>query len=110
MGKLIYGHSEMLIEFEDRFLAHAQLVIGPKLRRHENFFFSWVDDASVGSGHSTIWLDTSIPLYFRFAAMGPGTVNREWIDLLRASADSPQGLVYIPEPGSHRTTLPKSQV
>lgn len=40
MGKLIYGATEY--ELEDRELAHLQLVVSIKLRRHENFFVSGV--------------------------------------------------------------------
>jgi len=109
VGELIYGRSDIAIQFEDRFLAHAQLVIGPKLGRGESFFFSWVEDQSVGSGRSTIWMNTSMPLYFRYVAMAPATLNRKWIKVLQASADSAQGLMYIPEPGSTTASLPKTR-
>jgi hypothetical protein len=49
MGKLVYaGTTE--IGFEDRVLAHLQIVIGLKLRRKEGFFFSWRDDQASGTG------------------------------------------------------------
>jgi hypothetical protein len=91
MGKLLYGDSEIEIEFDDRALTHIQIVIGAKLRRGESFFFSWKDDLSVGAGRSSVWLDKSIPLYFKF------------------SANSGQGLVFTTEPGG-LTPAPKSRV
>src|ERR1700712_813627 len=66
LGKLLYGNSGLEIEFDDRTLAHLQFVIGGKLRRHEGFFFSWRDDPALGDGRSSIWLETAIPLLFRF--------------------------------------------
>ncbi|KFF58097.1 ATP-dependent DNA ligase, partial [Cryobacterium sp. MLB-32] len=43
MGKLTYD-SSLTADFDDRVLAHIQLVIGTKLRRGESFYFSWRDD------------------------------------------------------------------
>ena len=64
MGKLTYD-STLTVDFDDRVLAHLQLVIGAKLRRHESFYFSWRDDPAVGDGRSTLWLHPTIPLYFK---------------------------------------------
>ncbi|MCU1404655.1 MAG: ATP-dependent ligase, partial [Glaciihabitans sp.] len=59
MGKLIYGHSDVVIDLDDRHLAHLQVVIGAKLRRSESFFFTWKKDA-VGDGQrGSIWLEKS---------------------------------------------------
>jgi hypothetical protein len=49
MGVLIYG-SGAEYEIEDRVLAHLKVVIAAKLRRQENFFLSWSNDADAGSG------------------------------------------------------------
>lgn len=100
MGTLIYGHDGTSISFGDRFLAHLQLVIGAKLRRRESFFFSWRDDISVGDGRSTIWVDPSIPLYFKYASSNFTDINREWIDVLANSSNSTRGLEFLPEPGT----------
>lgn len=98
MGKLLYGGAGLEIEFDDRALTHLQIVIGSKLRRRESFFFSWKDSSSIGDGRSSIWLDASIPLYFKFYGGKTPAVNREWIDVLTASANSGSGLVYTDEP------------
>jgi hypothetical protein len=39
MGRLTYD-STNTIEFEDRLLAHLQVVIGQKIRMQESFYFS----------------------------------------------------------------------
>lgn len=109
MGKLLYGDASMEIEFGDRFLTHLQIVIGAKLRRKESFFFSWRDDLSVGDGRSTIWLDPSIPMYFKFYGSKVPEINREWIDLLAQSSNSARGLEFLPEPGA-MTAKPKGHV
>lgn len=103
MGKLLYGDSEIVIEFDDRALTHLQIVIGAKLRRKESFFFSWRDDESVGNGRSSIWMDSSIAFYFKFSGGKVPVINREWIQILSNSANSGQGLVYSEEPGMPST-------
>jgi hypothetical protein len=99
MGKMIYGDSDIEIEFDDRSLTHVQVVIGSKLRRGESFFFSWKDDPAIGDGRSSIWLDRSIPLYFKYFGGKNPTINREWLGILSDSANSGQGLVFTTEPG-----------
>ena len=98
MGKLFYGSSGAAIEFDDRTLAHLQLVMGAKLRRHEAFFCSWRDSAEAGSGRTSIWIEGSIALYFSFDGAERQSVNRAWLEELTKSANSPQGLFLIPEP------------
>jgi hypothetical protein len=112
MGKLLYSSAAMEIGFDDRSLAHLHIVIGSKLRRGEKFFLSWHDNISVGSGRSSIWLEPSIPLYFKFSGSKPVTINRDWIDALVASSNSSTGLAFLPEPGAAAgvTALPQSHV
>ncbi len=103
MGKLLYGQT-MEVSFDDRVLAHLQLVIGLKLRRDESFFFSWRDEQSVGDGRSVIWLDSSIPLVFRYAGGRMPKINREWLEALTISSNSAQGLQLTEEVGAVGTT------
>lgn len=97
MGKLLYGSAGSEIFFDDRTLAHLQLVLGAKLRRHEAFFCSWRNDAKAGEGRSSIWIETSIPLYFLFEGGGRVAINRVWLDELTKSANSAQGLQIMAE-------------
>ena len=99
MGKLIYGQTIEVV-FDDRVLAHIQLVIGLKLRRDESFFFSWRDEQSVGDGRSVIWLDPSIPLVFRYNGGHMPKINREWLEALTISSNSSQGLQLTEEVGA----------
>ncbi|MCU1469057.1 MAG: ATP-dependent ligase [Glaciihabitans sp.] len=109
LGKLQYGNSGLEIEFDDRVLAHLQVVIGAKMRRREGFFFSWRDDPALGDGRSSIWVETSIPLFFRFATPGRHQLNREWLEQLTQSANQTQGLFLTTEPGED-AARPKSPV
>jgi hypothetical protein len=109
MGKLLYGNSELEIEFDDRTLAHLQVVIGAKLRRHEGFYFSWRDDPAMGDGRSSIWLETSIPLMFRFTSVARQELSQEWLEQLRHSSNQTQGLLLTSEPGQVMVR-PKSTV
>ncbi|WP_285117389.1 ATP-dependent DNA ligase [Leifsonia sp. fls2-241-R2A-40a] len=97
MGTLTYD--SIVIEFEDRLLAHLQIVIVNKLRRRESFAMSWRDSAEVGDGRSAIWLDPSIPMYFKFDGSRMPAINREWVERLTESACSSHGLVVVGEDG-----------
>jgi hypothetical protein len=96
MGTLHYGPA-LEVVFDDRVLAHLQLVIGAKLRRKEGFFFSWRDDRPDREGRSTIWLEASISLLFRYSAERMPVINREWLDVLSRSSNSAQGLLLTDE-------------
>ncbi|WIB63821.1 MULTISPECIES: ATP-dependent DNA ligase [unclassified Curtobacterium] len=98
MGKLVYGVNVVEIGFDDRTLAHLSVVIIAKLRRRESFLFSWRDDSSVGDGRSSVWIDPSIPLYFKYFGSRPPSLNRAWVAALTATANSAQGLHLVPEP------------
>ena len=98
MGTLLYGHSGVEVEFEDRALMHLQIVITVKLRRRESFVFSWTDAADAGDGRGSIWLDPSSTLYYRYASSRMPAINREWIDALMISANSGSGLLFTTEP------------
>jgi hypothetical protein len=112
MGKLLYSSTAMEIGFEDRALAHLQIVISAKIRRGEKFFFSWQDNISVGSGRSSIWIEPSIPLYFKYSGSRPVAINRAWVDALIATANSSTGLAFLAEPGAGAgvTPLPLGRV
>ena len=98
MGHLVYDSSTR-VTFEDRVLAHLEIVIVSKLRRRECFAMSWRESSENGSGRSTLWLDPSIPLRFRFDGSRPPTVNREWVERLATSAAGSSGLVVTDEDG-----------
>jgi hypothetical protein len=100
MGTLTYGTA--VIEFDDRLLAHLQIVIVNKLRRRESFAMSWRDLLDAGGGRSAIWLDASIPLYFKFEGSRVPAINREWVERLSDSAASSTGLIVTDEDGESR--------
>jgi len=95
MGYLAYDNRS--VEFDDRVLAHLQIVIVQKLRRREGFLMSWRDGNSIGDGRSSIWLSSDIPLYFKFAGGHPPQINMQWIAALTASANSSRGLIVSGE-------------
>lgn len=97
MGKLTYD-STLVADFDDRVLAHLQVVIGAKLRRGESFYFTWRDDPQVGDGRSTIWLNPGIPLGYKYFGSRPPSLNRDWIEALMVTANSSGGLRIVSEP------------
>jgi hypothetical protein len=96
VGTLFYGGEDF--EFDDRVLAHLQIVISTKLRRGENFFFSWTIPLERGSGRHAIWIDNGTPIHFFFTGSRPPAINREWVETLLQSAGRTAGLQLMPEP------------
>lgn len=98
MGSLQYGNPGTEISFDDRALMHLQVVITAKLRRRESFLFTWTNSADAGSGRSSIWLDPSSVIFYRFAGSRTPSLNRDWIQALMLSANSAGGMFFSPEP------------
>jgi hypothetical protein len=97
MGTLTYDVVSK-VKFDDRALAHLELVIASKFRRNESFNFSWVKDPSVGSGRTTIWMHPAIPLVYDYDGSRHPTINRVWLDALMSAANSSTGLQLVSEP------------
>lgn len=95
MGKFIYGQRE--IEIEDRTLAHVKIVILTKLRRNESFAFNVVREPHDGSGRSTLWIHPAMQLEFSFYGSRSPDFNREWVEGMLQTANSPEGLRILPE-------------
>lgn len=100
MGKFVY-EGTVKVDFEDRTLAHLQIVIGTKLRRGEAFHFSWRDDPSIGDGRTTVWLHPRCSLVYKFYGSRRPSLNRAWIDALAQTANSATGLYVVPEPAEY---------
>lgn len=98
MGKFIYGTPAISVDFDDRLLAHLKVVIMSKVRRGESLSFSWEYSVASGSGHSTIWINPSIPLQFDFDGGREPRLNRAWVEELVRLSNSPSGLRPTPEP------------
>jgi hypothetical protein len=96
MGTLSYNASHS-VEFDDRVLAHLQLVIGAKLRRGESFHFSFTPGATPANGRTSIWLHPAIPLVYRYDGSRAPIINRDWVDVLMTAANSVPGLQVVPE-------------
>ncbi|ROQ37238.1 hypothetical protein EDF46_2694 [Frondihabitans sp. PhB188] len=97
MGKFAYDRA-LSVDFDDRTLAHLQIVISIKLRRGEAFHFSWKDDQSIGDGRTSIWLHPSIPLVYKYYGSKTPAINPAWIHALEMSANTNAGLHIVPEP------------
>ena len=97
MGTLTYDVVSK-VDFDDRALAHLQIVIASKLRRGESFNFTWVKAPADGGGRTTIWLHPAIPLAYEFLGSKPPPINRVWLEELMESANSAGGLRVVPEP------------
>ena len=97
MGKFTYA-TGVKVDFEDRVLAHLQVVISNKLRRGESFVFTWRDDASLGDGRTSVWLNSNLAMSFKYSGSRAPALNRTWIEALAITANSPTGLYVVPEP------------
>ena len=103
MGTLAYATAGLEIEFDDRVLAHLQVVVVAKLRRNEGFVFSWKAPSATGDGRSAVWMDRSIPLVFTYDTPETPALNRQWLELLTVTANGPGGLRIVEEPVAPET-------
>ena len=105
MGKFIYD-GLVKVDFDDRLLAHLQLVIGAKIRRGESFHLSWKDDPSIGDGRTTVWVHPRTSLVYKFYGSKRPAINPAWVEALMYTANSPAGLYAVPEPAEHTLVNP----
>lgn len=100
MGTLSYD-SQVKATFDDRVLAHLQIVIWAKLRRGEQFAFTWTEPGS-GVGRVSIWMSSTIPIVFQYFGGKSPAINPAWVAALNKSANSPGGLQVVPEPAEKK--------
>lgn len=98
MGKLLYGSPPEVIEFDDRTLAHLDIVIIAKLRRDEKFTLTW--ERQEDDCRNTIWLHPAIPLVFKFDSRERQELNKAWLEDLMNTANTGAGLRVVPEPAA----------
>lgn len=96
MGRLAFGNE--VVALDDRVLAHLEIVMVTKLRRHEPFILTWTVDPSLGSGRVSRWVGLSTSWDIRFESRPAGPINQAWIEDLMSTANSPGGLRIVPEP------------
>ncbi|MFC0678383.1 hypothetical protein ACFFGH_11080 [Lysobacter korlensis] len=92
MGTLFYGAQPIAIRIEDVLLRHLELVITSKLRRGEGLTLSWHDDATPGDGRSTVWINPSTDLHYRFSGSLEAHLDRELLEELSVAAASNGGI------------------
>lgn len=93
MGILRYHVEDF--DFEDRLLAHVQVIISTKLRRGEKFFLTWSVSSCYGSGRHALWIDNGVPIHITYSGSRPPSLNRQWIESLLLSSAS--GGVHLTE-------------
>ena len=96
MGHLYYGSRQHHVTFDDRLLWHIKLVVVAKLRRQENFTFSWIDNTT--GGLTCIWIHPQCDLIFEFGTTQEQNINKAWLDSLMQSANTTGGMHVITEP------------
>jgi hypothetical protein len=82
----------MTVDFDDRLLAHIELVVVQKLRRQETFLLTWQNAEQLGGGRTGIWLHSSALLTFHFEANENPHIDRAWLEKLMSSANSSMGM------------------
>lgn len=105
MGTLLYGPAETAISFDDTILSHLQLVIVAKLRRGESFILSWDVAPEFGGGRNTIWLNSMLPLMFKYDSNQVPVIDRELLERMSVSANNNRGLVMEYEPAPTMSLL-----
>ena len=108
MGKLTYD-STLVVDFDDRVLAHLQIVIAAKLRRGESFMFTWDVEESDIATQASVWLHPAIPLQFEVEVVAESAISRPWLEQLSRSSNSPGGLRVVVEPDAKPDEKPDAK-
>jgi hypothetical protein len=108
MGTMLHGN--VAVDFEDRLLAHLQIVVIQRFRRHEPLVMSWLDSLAIGDGRSSIWMTPSLPVYFKFAGSRSPLIDEQWLHRLTESASSSTGLLVTGADGDLARALGSVQV
>lgn len=90
MGTLHYDGTAF--EFNDRVLAHLQIVVNMKLRRRETFFLSWKARVGSGGGRHAIWVDNGIPIHFEYSGGRLPIIDKGWVDRISLGSNSTGGV------------------
>ncbi|GAB3293896.1 MULTISPECIES: ATP-dependent DNA ligase [Pseudoclavibacter] len=90
MGIMTYDGIQ--VRFDDRTLAHLQVIVLKKFRNQESFIVSWRNTDTSGDGRSTVWMTPSFPAHFHIEKPAH-KLDPEWLTALQRSADSAAGLV-----------------
>jgi hypothetical protein len=80
------------VEFDDRVLAHIEVVVVQKLRRGEPFLMSWRAASDAGGGRTAIWIQPAAMLSFHFVTNDNPEIERAWLERLITSANSATGM------------------
>lgn len=94
MGLLVYASTEY--EIHDRMLAHLEVVVVAKFRRHEGFVVSWEPSAPEG-GRIELWLSPTIPLQLRYAGSRAPSLSQGWVQAMMDMAATLRGLRLVGE-------------
>jgi hypothetical protein len=92
-----FRYDTVMVEMDDRLLAHLQLVIVRKVSRGESFLVSWRGGDSTGRGRTAVWIHPTQSLAFQFARDEDIEINQEWLDALMRSANTDRGLIVSRE-------------
>lgn len=103
MGRFLCG-PHVDVEFDDRVLAHLQVVLGAKLRRGESMLFSWRDSVDAGDGRTSMWIHPFADIAFKYYRHRRPTISHEWIDQLMLEANKPGALQLVEEPRTDDST------
>lgn len=96
MGRLLYGSPPTVHVFDDRDLAHLQVVITTRFRRAENFLLTIDGDA--GTPRRELWMNPAIPTQYEYDTVRPPVLNTDWLRLLTSESNGRAGLHLVPEP------------
>lgn len=108
MGTMVHGN--IAVDFEDRLLAHLQIVVIQRFRRNEPLIVSWLDSLAIGDGRSSIWMTPTLPVYFKFAGSRAPAIDEQWLQRLTDSASSSTGLLVTAADGELARALGSVQV
>ena len=92
MGTLHYGASRTSLRMDDRALAHLQVVITTKLRRHEGFLIQWERPREAGAGRGGFWIHPNCDLTYEFEGGREPSLDHDELDRMMMAASGTGGV------------------
>lgn len=92
----IFQCGDVALSFEDRALAHLQVVITGKLRRHEPLLLTHANTSE--NSRVTVWVHPACVVSFRYDQAAMPDLSRDWVRVLEAHLEKAGSLQLLEEP------------
>jgi hypothetical protein len=103
----IFQCGDITLPIEDRALAHLQVVITGKLRRHEPLLLTHLKEEQ--GSRITVWVHPTQLVAFHYDQAAMLALNRHWVKQMTEHLERTEALELLDEPTDVAVERPRSQ-